>query len=91
MFTRQQLKSLIQGAIFVSYFMSGIYVFSANVLIYDPLDNSSSITANNGTATGITYVSGGKYGNAASFASGASIAFDTEQPSISIRAQFLCG
>lgn len=79
MFIRQQLKSLILGSLFVSSILSGVCVFSANILIYDPLNNSNSIAANGGTAAGITYPAG-KYGNAASFVSGSSIAYDTEQP-----------
>lgn len=79
MFIMQQLKSLVQGTIFFAYLMSGGFAYCANVLIYDPLDAGNSVAANNGTSTGITYVTG-KYGNAASFSSGSLIAFDTEQP-----------
>jgi Concanavalin A-like lectin/glucanases superfamily len=54
-------------------------VFSANILLYDPLEDSDSSTVNDGTATSITYGTG-KYANAAVFSSGSSIAYDMEQP-----------
>lgn len=79
MFIGQQLRSLIQWKLFLILLLTGCGAFSANVLIYDPLDGSNSVNANSGTATNILYVAG-KYGNAASFSYGSSIAFDTEQP-----------
>lgn len=54
-------------------------VYSSNIIIYDPLDDADSSNVNGGDVANITYLTG-KYGNSASFSSGSSIAYDTEQP-----------